>query len=233
VLTVDIGGSNVKVLVSGQTEPRRRRSGKTLNPTKLIGIVRDLSDDWKYDAVSIGYPGLVGKEGPSCEPWNLGAGWVGFDFAAALDRPVRIVNDAAMQALGSYEGGHMLYLGLGTGLGSALVMDGTVIDLELGRLRFGPHETLGDVLGRGGLERLGKRAWRKLVKDTAHTLMKAFLVESVVLGGGNAKKLSEDLPAGVRLGHNLTAFRGGFRLWNGGLDEAAHGRDAQRKAKAS
>jgi polyphosphate glucokinase len=218
VLTIDIGGSNVKLLVNGQTEPRRRRSGKTLTPAKLIAIVRELSEGWDYDAVSIGYPGLVGKEGPSSEPWNLGPGWVGFDFSAALERPVRVMNDAAMQALGSYEGGYMLYLGLGTGLGSALIANGTIIDLELGRLRFGPDETLGDVLGRPGLTRLGKRAWRKLVAETAQTLMKAFLAESVVLGGGNAKRLGQDLPAGVRLGHNLTAFRGGVRLWNGSLN---------------
>ena len=214
ILTVDIGGSNVKVLVSGEAEPRRRRSGRTLTPAKLIEIVRELADDWEYDAVSIGYPGLVGKDGPSSEPGNLGPGWVGFDFRAALDRPVRMMNDAAMQALGSYEGGSMLYLGLGSGLGSALIVNGTIIALELGSLGYEREQTLGDVLGNVGLERLGKRVWRKIVAETALTMMKAFLVQSVVLGGGNAKKLKQDLPPCIRLGHNLTAFRGGFRLWS-------------------
>jgi polyphosphate glucokinase len=214
VLTVDIGGSNVKILVSGQTEPRKRRSGKVLTPSKLIQMIEELADGWEYDAVSIGYPGLVGTEGPSSEPANLGPGWVGFDFRAALDRPIRMMNDAAMQALGSYEGGSMLYLGLGSGLGSALIANGSVIALELGCLRYDGEATLGDVLGNPGLKRLGKRAWRELVCETAATMMKAFLVQSVVLGGGNAKRLRADLPPGIRLGHNLTAFRGGFRLWS-------------------
>jgi polyphosphate glucokinase len=218
VLTVDIGGSNVKILVSGQTEPRRSRSGRMLTPSKLIQIINELADDWEYDAVSIGYPGLVGKEGPSSEPGNLGPGWVGFDFHAALGRPIRIVNDASMQALGSYEGGSMLYLGLGTGLGSALVTHGDVIALELGCLQYDRDHTLSEMLGNAGLERIGKRLWRQIVSETAASMMKAFLVHSVVLGGGNAKKLKPDLPHGVRLGHNLTAFRGGFRLWN----DAAH-----------
>ena len=215
VLTIDIGGSNVKVLVSGHAEPRRSRSGKTLTPSKLVEIVRNLVDDWQYDAISIGYPGLVGKDGPSCEPGNLGPGWVGFDFQAAFGRPVRMMNDAAMQALGSYEGGSMLYLGLGSGLGSALITDGQIAALELGCLRYDAERTLGDVLGNLGLEQLGKRAWRQIVAETAAAMMKAFLVHRVVIGGGNAKKLKPDLPPGIRLGHNLTAFRGGFRLWNG------------------
>jgi polyphosphate glucokinase len=211
---VDIGGSNVKILLSGQTEPRRRRSGKMLTPAKLVQIVHQLAGDWEYDVVSIGYPGLVGKDGPSSEPGNLGPGWVGFDFPAAFDRPTRIVNDAAMQALGSYEGGSMLYMGLGTGLGSALIAHGDVIALELGCLPYDHNQTLGDVLGDSGLQRLGKRAWREIVSDTAAAMMKAFVVHSVVLGGGNAKKLKPDLPHGIRLGHNSTAFRGGFRLWD-------------------
>jgi polyphosphate glucokinase len=213
VLSVDIGGSNVKILVSGQTEARRRRSGKMLTPAKLVQIIHTLAADWEYDAVSLGYPGLVGKDGPSSEPGNLGPGWVGFDFNAALGRPTRMMNDAAMQALGSYEGGSMLYLGLGTGVGSALIAHGDVIALELGCLQYDRDRTLNDVLGNLGLERLGKRAWRQIVAETAATLMKAFVVHSVVIGGGNAKKLKPNLPHGVRLGHNSTAFRGGFRLW--------------------
>jgi polyphosphate glucokinase len=218
VLTIDIGGSNVKVLVSGETEPRRRRSGKTLTPSRLVPMVQELADGWDYDAVSIGYPGLVGRDGPSSEPGNLGPGWVGFDFRAAFGKPVRIINDAAMQALGSYEGGTMLYLGLGSGLGSALISDGEVIPLELGCLRYDADRTLGDVLGNVGLTHLGKRAWRRIVADVAAAMMKAFVVQSVVLGGGNAKKLKANLPHGMRLGHNLTAFRGGFWLWTGAPD---------------
>jgi polyphosphate glucokinase len=219
VLTIDIGGSNVKILLSGQAEPRRRRSGKLLTPNKLLKIVQELTHDWEYDAVSIGYPGLVGKDGPSSEPGNLGPGWVGFDFEAALGHPTRIVNDAAMQALGNYEGGSMLYLGLGTGLGSALIVRGDVIALELGCLPHDREHTLGEVLGDAGLERLGKRAWRRIVAETAAAMMKAFVVHHVVLGGGNAKKLKPDLPHGIRLAHNGTAFRGGFRLWDTASDE--------------
>jgi polyphosphate glucokinase len=213
VLTVDIGGSNIKVLASGQTEPRKRRSGKKLTPVKMVEIVRELAEGWDYEALSIGYPGLVGNQGPSSEPGNLGVGWVGFDFSSAFGLPVRIMNDAAMQALGSYEGGRMLFLGLGTGIGSALITEEVILTLELGQLPYKRGETLGEALGRQGLKRLGKAAWRRAVMDVAPALMKAFLADSVVIGGGNAKKLKE-LPPGVRLGHNLTAFRGGFRMWN-------------------
>src|SRR5262245_55035877 len=213
VLTIDIGGSNIKILATGQTEPRKRRSGKNLTPAKLVEIVRELAEGWDYEAISIGYPGLVGNQGPSSEPGNLGAGWVGFDFPSAFGLPVRVMNDAAMQALGSYEGGRMLFLGLGTGLGSALITEEVILTLELGHLPYERGGTLGEALGRQGLKRLGKAAWRRAVMDVASTLMKAFLADSVVIGGGNSKKLKE-LPPGVRLGHNLTAFRGGFRLWN-------------------
>jgi len=212
VLTVDIGGSSVKVLANGQTEPRKRRSGKKLTPVKMVEIVQELAEGWDYEAVSIGYPGLVGAQGPSSEPGNLGHGWVGFDFYSAFGLPVQIMNDAAMQALGSYEGGRMLFLGLGTGLGSALITEEFILTLELGHLPYKRGETIGEALGRQGLKRLGKLAWRRAVMDVAPALMKAFLADSIVIGGGNAKKLKE-LPPGVRLGHNLTAFRGGFRLW--------------------
>jgi polyphosphate glucokinase len=179
----------------------------------MVEIVRELAEGWDYEAISIGYPGLVGNQGPSSEPGNLGPGWVGFDFPSAFGLPVRFMNDAAMQALGSYEGGRMLFLGLGTGLGSALITEEAILNLELGHLPYKQGETLGEALGSQGLKRLGKAAWRRAVMDMAPALMKVFLADSVVLGGGNAKKLKE-LPAGVRLGHNLTAFRGGFRLWN-------------------
>jgi polyphosphate glucokinase len=213
VLTVDIGGSNIKILATGQTEPRKRRSGKTMTPVKMVEIVGELAEGWDYEAISIGYPGVVVNQRPSSEPGNLGSGWVGFDFSSAFDLPVRIMNDAAMQALGSYEGGRMLFLGLGTGVGSALITEDFILTLELGHLPYKRGETLGDVLGRRGLKRLGKTAWRRAVMDVAPALIKAFLADSLVLGGGNAKKL-KDLPSGARLGHNLTAFRGGFRLWN-------------------
>jgi polyphosphate glucokinase len=213
ILVIDVGGTNVKVLVSGETEPRRATSGKKLTPAKLVTTVQRLAKGWKYQAVSIGFPGIAGPTGPRHEPGNLGKGWVGFDFAAAFDRPVKVVNDAAMQALGSYEGGRMLFLGLGTGLGSALIADHTIIPLELGDLPWrGDGETLGHVLSARGLERVGGSPWRKTVDAAASSLMKAFLADYVVIGGGNAKKL-KDLPHGIRIGHNQTAFRGGFRLW--------------------
>ncbi|MBY0230101.1 MAG: hypothetical protein K2W96_12535, partial [Gemmataceae bacterium] len=181
--------------------------------SRLVETVRELAEGWEYEAISIGCPCLVGQHGPRSEPGNLGAGWVGFDFAAAFGLPVKMMNDAAMQALGSYEGGRMLFLGLGTGLGSALIAGHVIIPLELGCLPFDAASTLGQVLGRAGLERVGKKAWREAVVRTVSSLMRAFSADYVVVGGGNAKR-TRDLPPGVRLGHNLTAFRGGFRLWN-------------------
>jgi hypothetical protein len=216
VLVVDIGGTKVKVLASGQTEPRKAQSGKGFTPGRMVETVKEMAQDWDYEAIAIGLPSLVGPAGAVSEPGNLGAGWVGFDFAAAFDHPVKIVNDAAMQALGSYEGGRMLFLGLGTGLGSALIANGVIVPLELGRLPYRRKGTLGTILGRDGLKRIGKLVWRRAVADVASALMAAFVADYVVLGGGNAKKLGNDPPPGCRLGHNLTAFRGGFRLW--GLD---------------
>jgi polyphosphate glucokinase len=218
ILSVDIGGSKVKFLASGETEPRRMPSGDGLSPAKMVERIRTLSRDWDYGAVSIGYCGLVGGSGPLAEPENLGSGWVGFDFAAAFGCPVRIVNDAAMQALGSYDGGRMLFLGLGTGLGSVLIIDNTLVPLELGELRHKSGQTYSERVGRQALEQAGKKAWRRRVAKMLPALQRAFLADYVVLGGGNAKRLKEPLPPGVRLGHNLTAFRGGFRLW--GIDEA-------------
>ena len=213
ILVVDIGGAKIKILASGETEPRKASSGKGLTPTKMAEKVKELADGWSYEGVSIGYPGLVGIHGPRSEPGNLGPGWVGFNFAAALDRPVRIINDAAMQALGSYEGGRMLFLGLGTGLGSALIAENSILPLELGQLPHKSGETLGHVLGRKGLDSLGKEAWLEAVQEALAYLTLAFSTDYVVLGGGNAKKLKGLIP-GIRLGHNLTAFRGGLRLWN-------------------
>jgi hypothetical protein len=218
ILAVDIGGSKVKFLATGETEPRRIPSGPELSPAQMVKAVRERSRDWRYDAVSIGYCGLVGGSGPLAEPENLGGGWVGFDFAAAFGCPVRIVNDAAMQALGSYDGGRMLFLGLGTGVGSVLIIDGTLVPLELGELRHRGEETYSSRLGRRALDAVGKKRWRRRVLNVVPALQRAFLADYVVLGGGNAKLLKEPLPPGVRLGHNLTAFRGGFRLW--GIEDA-------------
>lgn len=216
ILAIDVGGSKVKFLASGEHEPRKLPSGPKFTPARMVDAVRKAAKDWKYDAVSIGVPARVGPAGPLAEPGNLAHGWVGFDFAAAFDCPVRMANDAAMQALGSYDGGRMLFLGFGTGLGSALIAEHVIIPLELGDLQF-EDGTYSEVLGREGLEREGKKGWRKLVLAAVPPLQKAFLADYVVVGGGNAKHLPKTLPPGVRIGNNLTAFRGGFRLW--GIDD--------------
>jgi predicted NBD/HSP70 family sugar kinase len=210
---LDIGGSSVKLLASGQTEPRKVPSGPDLTPPRMVELVIEACSDWEYEAVSVGYPGLVGTQGPRAEPGNLGPGWVGFNFAAAFDRPVRVLNDAAMQALGSYDGGRMLFIGLGTGVGSAFIAQHVIVPLELGALPWRGKRVLAKTLGREGLERLGKRAWRQEVVRAADIFANAFSVEYVVLGGGNAKYLKK-LRTGARIGHNMAAFRGGFRLWN-------------------
>jgi hypothetical protein len=217
ILSIDIGGSKVKFLATGETEPRKVPSGPSLSPIKMVEEVKQRTEDWRYKAVSIGYCGLVGGSGPVAEPGNLGSGWVGFDFAAAFGCPVRIVNDAAMQALGSYEGGRMLFLGLGTGLGSVLIVGHVVVPLELGELRHKGEVIYSARFGRSALEQIGKKKWRSRVLEVIPSLQRAFLADYVVLGGGNAKFLKDVLPPNVRLGHNLTAFRGGFRLW--GIDD--------------
>jgi predicted NBD/HSP70 family sugar kinase len=213
ILVIDVGGTSVKMLADGHTEPRKARSGKRLTPKHLIDIVRDQTRDWTYDAITLGYPGLVGSRGPRSEPANLGPGWVGFDFDAAFGKPVKIVNDAAMQALGSYDGGRMLFLGLGTGLGSTLIAGHVIIQLELGSLRYDRRRTLGEVVNREGYRQLGKKRWRVAVDEAVTTLMHSFVVDYVVVGGGLAKRIKQ-LPPGGRLGNNLTAFRGGLRIWN-------------------
>lgn len=213
ILAVDIGGTKIKFLASGESEPRKIASGDALSPAEMVERVRKETRDWRYSAVSIGYPGLVGNQGPLAEPGNLGPGWVGFDFAAAFECPVRITNDAAMQALGSYDGGRMLFLGLGTGVGSVLIVDHSLLQLELGELWYKRGRSLSQRLGRKGLERAGKRLWRRRVVEVVPALQRAFLADYVVLGGGNSKLMREPLPPNVRLGHNLTAFRGGYRLW--------------------
>jgi polyphosphate glucokinase len=211
VLVADVGGTNVKILASGQVAPRKFPSGPTLTAEGMVAGVKDLAGDWKYDGVSIGYPGPVLHCRPVAEPHNLGSGWVGFDYQAAFACPVKVINDAAMQALGSYEGGKMLFLGLGTGLGSTLIVEGIVEPMELGHLpyRKGTYE---DYIGMRGLERFGKKKWRRYVADVVTRLVAALEPDDVVLGGGNVKKLKE-LPTGCRAGDNTNAFAGGFRLW--------------------
>src|SRR3981189_3498707 len=211
VLVVDVGGTSVKLLASGQTEHRSFPSGPTMTPKRMVSEIKKLAAGWMHDVVSIGYPGPVLRGRPVAGPPNLGRGWVGFNFAAAFGRPVRIINDAAMQALGSYKGGKMLFLGLGTGLGSALVVDGIVEPMELGHLpyRKGTYEAY---VGQRGLEQRGKKKWRRHVADVVAGLIAALEPDDVVLGGGNLKKLKE-LPAGCRAGDNANAFVGGGRLW--------------------
>ncbi|MDB5312400.1 MAG: hypothetical protein JWO38_6602 [Gemmataceae bacterium] len=212
VLVVDIGGSHVKMLASGHTESRQFDSGKDLTPRAMVDRVREMTADWRYDVVSLGYPGKVGPNGPEEEPGNLAHGWVGFDFGKAFGKPVRVVNDAAMQAIGGYTGGRMLFLGLGTGLGSALVAERVVVPLELGNLPYKTGELLSDRLGKRGLEKYGKAEWVRMVGEVTGVLRVAMMADYVVLGGGNAAEV-DPLPEGVRRGGNADAFTGGFRLW--------------------
>ena len=212
ILVIDVGGTNVKLQATGQPEVRKVESGPDLTPAQLVQAVRDATADWEYEAVTIGYPGVVIDGKIRKEPVNLGPGWMGFDFAAALGRPVKIINDAAMQALGSYQGGRMLFLGLGTGLGTSLVLDGVLVPMEGGHLPYRKGRSFEDYVGSKGLKRLGGKEWRKAVADVVKRLKDAFLVDDVVLGGGNSKKLRE-LPPGARLGDNRNAFAGGVRLW--------------------
>jgi polyphosphate glucokinase len=214
VLVIDIGGTHVKVLVTGQSIEREFVSGPTLTPRKMVSQVQKLVGDWNFDRVSIGYPGLVSQNRPLADPWNLGKGWAGFNFEAAFKRPVKLVNDAAMQALGSYKYGKMLFLGLGTGLGSALIVDGIIEPLELGHLPY-RHATFEDYVGIRGLNKYGKQKWRRYVVDVVKRLTSALEPDDVVLGGGNVHKLKK-LPPGCRPGGNANAFLGGFRLWQDG-----------------
>lgn len=211
-LVVDVGGTNVKVLASGHRAPIKIKSGPTFTPRAMVSAVLDATADWTYDRVSIGYPGPVKHGEPFREPWNLAPGWVGFDFRKAFGKPVRVANDAAMQALGSYEGGTMLFLGLGTGLGSAMIRDGTLIPLELAHLPYRHGETYEHWIGEAGMKRLGKNRWRKHVTAVVGLLAEAFLADYVVLGGGNVRHVKR-LPKGARRGGNANAFKGGFRLW--------------------
>jgi predicted NBD/HSP70 family sugar kinase len=212
VLVIDIGGTNVKLLATGHRTPVKIPSGPELTPRKMVTAVRKAAAEWEYSKVSIGYPGPVLNGKPVSDPHNLACGWVGFDFRKAFGRPVKLVNDAAMQAIGSYEGRRMLFLGLGTGLGSALNADGVLEPMELAHLPYKKGRTYEDYIGLHGLRRLGKKKWRRHVADVVTQLKAALGADYVVIGGGNAKLL-KGLPAGARLGANANAFRGGFRLW--------------------
>ena len=223
ILVVDIGGTHVKILATGQKKRRRFPSGQGLTPRQMVKGVKELAADWAYDAVSIGYPGPVRNGVPAREPYNIGKGWVGFDFEAAFSRPVRIINDAAMQALGSYKRGTMLFLGLGTGLGSAMVVEGIVVPMELGHLSV-EEKNFEDFLGAAALEKHGRKKWQMFVGKITQRLVSAFQLDDVVLGGGNVKKLTK-LPKGCRAGDNNNAFLGGYRLW----EERWNRRESKRR----
>ena len=212
ILAIDVGGTHVKVLATGRRKPLEIPSGPKMTAKQMVRDVREGTTGWRYSVVSIGYPGPVLHGKPVSEPANLGGGWVGFDFKKAFGRPVRLINDAAMQALGSYKGGRMLFLGLGTGLGSALIVDGALEPMELAHLPFKKGKTYEDLVGNAALQRFGKKKWRGYVTDVVTRLQAALEADEVVVGGGNAKLL-RTLPKGVRLGSNANAFIGGYRLW--------------------
>jgi polyphosphate glucokinase len=212
VLVVDVGGTSIKLLATGQKEARKFPSGPKMTAEAMVRVAKKTAKEWNYDVVSIGYPGPVVHGRPLREPHNLAPGWVNFDFQQAFGRPVRIVNDAAMQALGSYQGGRMLFLGLGTGLGSAMIVDGSLEPMELAHLPYKNGKTYEDYVGLRGLKRLGRKKWQQHVCKVVRQLRDALVAEEVVLGGGNVKKL-EQLPPGTRLGTNANAFVGGFRIW--------------------
>jgi polyphosphate glucokinase len=211
ILVVDVGGTHVKILATGQAERRMFDSGPKLTPSQMVAGVKELARDWRYDAVSVGYPGPVLRDRPVAEPHNLGPGWVGFDFPRSFGCPVRIVNDAAMQALGSYKQGKMLFLGLGTGLGSAMVVEGIIEPMELSHLPY-RKSTYEDYVGERALERFGKKKWRKNVTDVIARFIAALEPDDVAIGGGNARLLKE-LPGRCRVVDNANAFAGGLRLW--------------------
>jgi len=229
ILVIDVGGTNIKVLATGQKTPLKIPSGPKMTANKMVKEVREATKDWNYSVVSIGYPAPVIHGHPLSEPHNLAGGWVGFDFRKALGRPVKIINDAAMQALGIYRGGRMLFLGLGTGLGSAMIVDGVLEPMEVAHLPYKKGRTYEDYLGLRGVNRMGKKKWRRYVARIAEQLKNALQAEYVVLGGGNSKLLKE-LPPGCRLGDNAAAFTGGFRLWDEPEEQTKWNRRLQPEA---
>jgi polyphosphate glucokinase len=228
ILVIDIGGTHVKVRATGHERRIKIASGPKMTAEKMVAAVRKITSAWEYDVVTIGYPGPVLHGHIVSEPHNLGTGWVGFDFKKGFGRPVRIINDAAMQALGSYEGKRMLFLGLGTGLGSAMIVDGVLEPMELGHLPYKKGRTYEDYVGLAGLKRLGKGKWRRQVKDVVKRLKSALEADYVVLGGGNAKLLKK-LPPGARLGANENAFQGGYRVW---AKSSSHDRGAKHPIRS-
>jgi polyphosphate glucokinase len=212
ILAIDLGGTHVKVLLYGQSDERKAPSGPRMTAREMVRTVRLLARGWRYRCVSLGYPGVVFRGKIFVEPRHLGKDWVGFDFERAFGCPVRVINDAAMQAIGDYKGGRMLFLGLGTGLGAALIFDRVVEPMELSHLPYRKKRTYEEYLGKAGLAKLGRKKWERAVFDITERLRAAFEVDDVVLGGGNAQKLKE-LPPGTRLGDNANAFTGAFRLW--------------------
>jgi polyphosphate glucokinase len=230
VLVIDVGGSHVKIMATGHADERRMVSGPALTAAQMAAGVRKLARGWKYDAVAIGFPGPVAHDRPVAEPVNLGAGWVGFDYAKAFGCPVRMVNDAAMQALGGYNGGKMLFLGFGTGLGTTLIVDGVLVPMELAHLPY-RKATFEDYVGERALLRFGRRKWEKYVGDVVARLTAALEPEDIVLGGGNAARL-RDLPPRCRIGANTNAFPGGFRLWAGAARRGAGTSAASPRAGA-
>src|SRR5579862_2764781 len=223
VLVVDVGGTNVKLRMKGQKEATKIPSGPTMTSKKAVEIVKQNTKGWDYDRISLGYPGPIINGHPLREPHNLGGGWVGFDFDKAFCVPVKLINDAAMQAVGSYKGGRMLFLGLGTGLGSAVIVDNVLEPMEMAHLPYKKCQTYEDYVGLAGLERLGKRKWRRQVNKVVQRLKGAVQADYVVLGGGNAKLLKR-LPGGARLGDNSNAFEGGYRLWTKPYSRSPHER---------
>jgi polyphosphate glucokinase len=223
VLVIDIGGTSVKLWHTGHEEHRKFESGKTLTPETLVKRIEEELGDWTYEAVALGLPCRVSRGKPVEDPQNLGPGWVAFNFAAALGHPVRIMNDASLQALGSYDNGRMLFIGMGTALGSTLITNKLILSLDLGRLRHG-DDRLFELLGDNGFESLGKKKWQQVVKELLPPIKQAMMADYVVLGGGSVKQLDE-LPDGFRRGHNRTVVEGGRRLWEELSDPAAHQAD--------
>ena len=212
ILVIDVGGTNIKLRVGDAGEVRKVPSGMDLSGQLMADVVKQATADWDYDAVTIGYPGPVTAGRIDVEPVNLGKGWLGFDFADALGKPVKIINDAAMQALGSYDGGRMLFLGLGTGLGSCMILEGVIAPMELGHLPYKKGRTFENYVGNAGMRRMGRRKWQFALLDVVARLRAALLPDYIVLGGGNVKKLDE-MPPACRMGDNDNAFVGGVRLW--------------------
>ncbi len=227
ILAVDIGGSHVKARVSGRREMRQFESGPNLTPGEMVARLHELTGDWAYDAVSLGYPGIVLHGKVVAEPHNLGKGWVGFDFRKAFGRPTRVMNDAAMQAVGSYEGGRMLFLGLGTGMGSAMIVDGVVAPMELAHLPYKKGRSYEEYVGTSGLKRLGGKKWRRIVNEVVTQLSTLLEADYVVIGGGNARKLKR-LPKNSRLGGNDFALLGGFRVWHHAASPSASAKSSRR-----